>query len=367
MPPIPGSVVRNRLGMESPARCPLAAQGALVALLIATLGCGDAEESPAPLDRAAASAILARFEGTWAVTHRSVSPDSASEESAAGGMERMGPLHGGVWMWSDYLGLDPGAPFEGHLLLGWYPQSDEFVSCWIDSESPRPTIARGRWDAETEALVMEGSLCMPDGRVVPHRVRMDFDGRDLRTDTFWLLAAGQEPSLFMESACVRESDQAEMPAPLVGEPPAELAPRLGAWSGEVVLQPGSGWPIAGLINESQRALCGGRWLWGSTVIELPSQRSELRSLLGYDAAASEYVVLWINAAGNQFDLGLGPLAEGDLRQMGGESLDPLGRIAPWEESIRWQGPDQREVVWRFDAEEDAYDLGFRATLQRQVK
>ena len=331
---------------------------------LALLGASSFAQEPV-LDRGEARAVLRRFAGTWEVDHRTRTPEG---ETSSRGIDRVRALHDGAWMWSDYASREAQPGFEGHLLLGWNADTEQFVSCWIDSASTRPTLARGSWDTERTALVMQGRLALPDGQEHPHRVEMRFEANGHRTDTFWLLGEGGESELLMRSECARvageRADALPSFAPLKGEVAAPLAPYVGGWQGEIEIL-AAGQPVPGRVSERQRALCGGRWLWGTLDLEIGGAPSVLHCVHGYDPAREEFFALWIDGAGEHFDPGRGGLDAEGVRQLAGMGVDELGRPAPWTESTEWVSADRRLVRWSLDAEDDVYDLQSRTELVRQ--
>jgi hypothetical protein len=107
----------------------------------------------APVDASAAMpkptaeqiALLAASVGDWDVVTTVPAPGQGDVEDT--GTERVRPICGGKWFWSDFDGRMMGRPFEGHSLMGYDPTRQKYVGVWLDSMSPTHALTWGTYDA----------------------------------------------------------------------------------------------------------------------------------------------------------------------------------------------------------------------------
>jgi hypothetical protein len=103
--------------------------------------------------------FLKKFVGKW----------TANLKSGAG--DSMGTITyqlecGGLWLVSSFEGDFGGMKFQGRGLDGYDPQKKKYVSVWVDSMTPRPTIFEGGLDDAKKTLTMVGEGLGMDGQPV---------------------------------------------------------------------------------------------------------------------------------------------------------------------------------------------------------
>lgn len=126
-------------------------------------------------------APLADCVGDWnVVTSFSMPGQGAIEEQAS---ERVRPICGGKWLWSDFAGTMMGQPFEGHSLFGYDPVKQQYANVWIDSGSATHALTWGSYDPARKQWTFDGECIDPAGRNARiHQVyrQPDADTRELQ-------------------------------------------------------------------------------------------------------------------------------------------------------------------------------------------
>jgi len=125
-------------------------------------------------------AVLADGVGTWNAVVKSSVPDGVPTEDK--GTEKIAPVCGGQWYWSDFTGTMMGQPFEGHALTGYDPAAKKYVSYWIDSMVPTLTRTEGDYDAAKKAFAMSGKCTGMDGQpmTIEQTMTQSPDARSLK-------------------------------------------------------------------------------------------------------------------------------------------------------------------------------------------
>ena len=142
--------------------------------------------------------------GTWSATVSMVFDPSApaSEESAR---ERVTPICGGKYLWTDFNGSMMGAPFEGHAIVGYDSTAGEMVSYWIDSMSATWARTSGKFDADADSVTLDGTCRGPDGGTMNMRETMTRKGPNNRHARMEFSIEGMDGKHVMEIDYVRES------------------------------------------------------------------------------------------------------------------------------------------------------------------
>ncbi|MBX3463844.1 MAG: DUF1579 family protein [Planctomycetes bacterium] len=146
-------------------------------------GAGRAIEAGTPPKKwpSAEHALLAKGLGEWTATVTSTAP--GGESAVEQGRERVMPICGGKWFWSDFEGTMMGAPFRGHALTGYDPNAKRYVNFWIDSMSPTHSRCEGTHGAEEKAWTYTGvctDMAGKPAKIHQTLVQKDDDTRDLQ-------------------------------------------------------------------------------------------------------------------------------------------------------------------------------------------
>ena len=100
--------------------------------------------------------------GTWKQTVRMwQAPDT--EPAMSGGKVTYQSIMAGRWLRGSYIGRVNDMPFTGMDITGYDNIRQEYVSVWIDNQSTACMLTRGRWNPETEAIEMTGTVDVPGG------------------------------------------------------------------------------------------------------------------------------------------------------------------------------------------------------------
>ena len=143
--------------------------------------------------------------GTWQATVRST-VDPAAPPTEEKGRERVTPICGGKYTWSNFSGSMMGAPFEGHALVGYDPTEQEFVCYWIDSMSPTWARTTGKFEPDADSLTMTGRCRCPDGRMMRMTEVMTREGENSRSRRMEFEVEGEPGKHVMEIDYVRDGD-----------------------------------------------------------------------------------------------------------------------------------------------------------------
>ncbi len=55
---------------------------------------------------------------------------------------------------------DMGGPFEGHGIVSWDPNKKKFISIWVDTMEPTPSVMEGTHDPKAHTLTFTGETVM---------------------------------------------------------------------------------------------------------------------------------------------------------------------------------------------------------------
>lgn len=161
-----------------------------------TKGSGPADAS-ASLPKPASEHLerLAAAVGDWNVVTTCTVPGQGEVKEQ--GTERVQPICGGKWFWSDFTGTMMGQPFEGHSLLGYDTTKQQYVGVWLDSMSPTHALTWGTYDAAKKQWTFTGECIDMAGNLAKiHETyrQPDADTRDLQM-TFATTDGTQEMKL----------------------------------------------------------------------------------------------------------------------------------------------------------------------------
>lgn len=117
--------------------------------------------------------------GTWEAT-MTMAVDPTQPPIKEQCKEEVLPICGGKYTWSNFDGSMMGMPFEGHALVGYDAEKDEFVSYWIDSMTPVWAKTTGKYDPESKSITMEGRCRDCFGQPMTMKEVLTFEGKDKR-------------------------------------------------------------------------------------------------------------------------------------------------------------------------------------------
>ena len=156
----------------------------------------DATTDYAPPQPTAEHELLTTHAGVWDVdcTFYMDPSQPPMQVKARETVEMFGPF----WTSSVFECEMFGAPYKGHCTVGYDPQSQRYVSTWIDTMSPTFFHFTGAFDAAGRVLEMSGRAydCMFK-RETDYRTREEHVGRDERIfEMFMRLPDGKEVKMF---------------------------------------------------------------------------------------------------------------------------------------------------------------------------
>jgi hypothetical protein len=122
--------------------------------------------------------VLHKDIGEWQATLKMSAPGMPASEDRC--TERVISTCDGRWLWSDFRGNVMGMPFEGHGLIGYDTQKNEYVSYWIDSMTPALARTTGTFDPTKRAYVLTGASVDQAGQPMKIRQVLTWKGDDAR-------------------------------------------------------------------------------------------------------------------------------------------------------------------------------------------
>jgi hypothetical protein len=144
---------------------------------------------------AAVHEMLAKANGDWNTISRWWM-DPASEPMESEGTAKFEMILGGRYQRSYHTGEVMGMPMEGINLLGYDNATEEFTSIWIDNMGTGTAVAKGKYDEDTQSIILNGSMIDPmtkkdmsfkqifkriDDNHQIVEMYMDFDGKEFKS------------------------------------------------------------------------------------------------------------------------------------------------------------------------------------------
>jgi len=144
---------------------------------------------------AAMHEMLAKSDGDWSTISRWWM-DPASEPMESEGTAKFEMILGGRYQRSYHTGEVMGMPMEGINLLGYDNATEEFTSIWIDNMGTGTAVAKGKYDEDTQSIILNGSMIDPmtkkdmsfkqifkriDDNHQIVEMYMDFDGKEFKS------------------------------------------------------------------------------------------------------------------------------------------------------------------------------------------
>jgi hypothetical protein len=132
--------------------------------------------------------VLKAQVGTWDATIESWMQPGAPPMTSTG--VETNTLLAGLWLITDFKGEFFGTPFLGHGILGFDAGKKKYVSTWVDSMSPGPSVGEATYDEA--AKTMTGWMEGPDmtGRV--SRMNNVSEQKDPDTRVFTMYMTGPD-------------------------------------------------------------------------------------------------------------------------------------------------------------------------------
>jgi hypothetical protein len=109
---------------------------------------------------AAMHEMMAKADGDWNTISRWWM-DPASEPMESEGIAKFEMILGGRYQRSYHTGEVMGMPMEGINLLGYDNATEEFTSIWIDNMGTGTAVAKGKYDEDTQSIILNGSMIDP--------------------------------------------------------------------------------------------------------------------------------------------------------------------------------------------------------------
>jgi hypothetical protein len=109
---------------------------------------------------AAMHEMLAKADGDWNTISRWWM-DPAGEPMESEGTAKFEMILGGRYQRSYHTGEVMGMPMEGINLLGYDNATEEFTSIWIDNMGTGTAVAKGKYDEDTQSIIMNGLMIDP--------------------------------------------------------------------------------------------------------------------------------------------------------------------------------------------------------------
>lgn len=178
---------------------------ALTLLLMASVSAAEeaVPEFPGP---APEHALLQRFIGSWQTSGEcSTGPDTPSMKNRGTMTSRM---LGERWVVNDMKIDADGTPVVGVQTIGYDPTKKKYVGTWTDSMINHLWVYEGRYDENSETLVLEadGPNLMAGGAMTRFRDTYRFVTDDRIESTSASLSDEGEWVVFMTGVMVRQTD-----------------------------------------------------------------------------------------------------------------------------------------------------------------
>ncbi len=153
-------------------------------------GAGRAVEASVPPKKwpSAAHELLAKGVGDWEARTTCMAP--GQKPVVETGRERVLPICGGRWFWSDFTGTMMGQPFQGHSLTGYDAGQQRYVAFWIDSTSPMRSLTHGTHDPKTHAWTFTGECVDMAGK--PAKIHQTYVQKDADTRALQMTFEGPD-------------------------------------------------------------------------------------------------------------------------------------------------------------------------------
>ena len=104
---------------------------------------------------------LAASDGEWNTVSRWWMDPSVEEPMESEGTAKFEMILGGRYQKSTHYGEVMGMPMEGINLIGYDNATQEFTAIWIDNMGTGTAVAKGKFDEESQAVILNGSMVDP--------------------------------------------------------------------------------------------------------------------------------------------------------------------------------------------------------------
>lgn len=104
---------------------------------------------------------LAGSDGEWKTISRWWMDPSSEKPMESEGTAKFEMILGGRYQKSYHTGEVMGMPMEGINLLGYDNATKEFTAIWIDNMGTGTAVAKGKYDEESQSIIMNGSMIDP--------------------------------------------------------------------------------------------------------------------------------------------------------------------------------------------------------------
>jgi hypothetical protein len=104
---------------------------------------------------------LGKAEGEWKTISKWWMDPNSDEPMQSEGTATFKMILGGRYQKSYHSGEVMGMPMEGINLLGYDNATKEFTSVWIDNMGTGTAVARGKFDEESNSVIMNGTMVDP--------------------------------------------------------------------------------------------------------------------------------------------------------------------------------------------------------------
>ena len=104
---------------------------------------------------------LATTEGEWKTISKWWMDPASNEPMQSEGTATFEMILGGRYQKSYHSGEVMGMPMEGINILGYDNATKEFTSIWIDNMGTGTAVAKGRYDEDSNSIIMNGTMVDP--------------------------------------------------------------------------------------------------------------------------------------------------------------------------------------------------------------
>lgn len=343
----------------------LIAIAATLAAVVPSLSAQDEQpvagaELAIPDPKVAEHAALAAFVGTWeTVGKMEAMPGVPGMEKpiTSTGIERAELICNGLWLKSTMTGVFGEEVCEGIWLVGYDPHAKGYVGIWTSSMDEPATFFTGEYDAKARTWTFLGETAQG-----PMRSTLVHRDDDTSVETCYTKGADGKDLKCAEITRTRKKSPVAIAASAggVAAPGPELArlhAGLGRWNAAVTCEmPGIGRTESKCV-EIVSAICNGRWTWSDFTGEMGGVPFEGHCLCGYDAAAKEYVSIWIDSCAPTSAVCKGTLDEktGEFT-FRGDCRDPLGKPAHMHQVYSQKDANTRHMKMSFRSEAITNDM-----------
>lgn len=165
-----------------------------------------------------AKAQLKRDVGVWRVAIKMFANPAA--EPLLGTGTETNTMLGDLWLVGQFNGELMGSEFEGLRRTGFDPDKQVPVVSWVDSTSPYPSDAEGKWDEATQTMTWTGTGKLPSGQQVKTKIVAVYNEDGTRTSTMYAITGEAEVKL-AEFVYTRLANQATDQQPQATRPSSE--------------------------------------------------------------------------------------------------------------------------------------------------